>query len=129
MNVKADWIMVNGKDGDTFQGVKERNNGEKVMSLSELQKMANDVIELGNRDHSAFKFLFINHLEVVQGIYKWNEESKSFLMVIPNLKELRKIQLNVDAKELLRKGIEEFQYQQNEYIRSVTKLPDFFNNK
>jgi hypothetical protein len=91
--------------------------------------MANDVIELGNRDHSAFKFLFINHLEVVQGIYKWNEESKSFLMVIPNLKELRKIQLNVDAKELLRKGIEEFQYQQNEYIRSVTKLPDFFNNK
>lgn len=80
MTVTADWIMIHGKDGDTYYGTKKREHGEKLMRVSELQEMANDIIKEDLR-HESNNYLFNDFLIVQQGIFQWNERSKSFRKV------------------------------------------------
>jgi hypothetical protein len=88
MTVTADWIMVNDKDGDTWYGTKERKQGERLMRVHELQEMANDDIELGLQDHPSRQHLFNDFLVVQQGVFQWNEKSKSFRKVSDKYDEI-----------------------------------------
>lgn len=69
----ADWLMVSQQD--FCQAVKKRKHGQRLMNISELHEMTGDVIDLGN--HPAHKYLFHDFLVVRQGVFQWDESSKS----------------------------------------------------
>jgi hypothetical protein len=112
------WTMVH--DNDAIWGVKERKNNEKIISFSELQEMVNDVVELENENHEAYNYLFNDFLVVNEGVYKWSEESKKFIMIIDK-------QLTKDVLKAIREeSTNQIEYQRNEFIREII---DHWKNK
>lgn len=142
MKIVADWLMVNIKEG--YQGVKERKSNEKLIRVSELQDLAEGVIELGDKEHEIYKYLFNDLLVVEQGVFKWNEQSKSFCKVsdeydgISEPKPIENIyynahnelyekikKSNINIEEIIKDEAIERHRQQMERLASIMpKLPD-----